>query len=95
MAKKYSDLAASMDPERRKRAQAHAETHSSVADGDCDDYEAMGYPETEVGNRGQFLLDVWVDRLLFAMLDAGVDWFRARINENEDCKEKLDDKATD
>lgn len=40
------------------------------------DYAALGYEETQVGKTGQFTLDVWVDRLLFSMLDAGVDWVR-------------------
>jgi hypothetical protein len=52
------------------------------------DYEALGYPETELGITGVFTLDIWVDRLLWCLLDAGVDWCRATDKKNQDDIEK-------
>jgi hypothetical protein len=49
-----------------------------------DDYAALGYEETELGTTGVFTLDVWVDRLLWSLLDAGLDWCRATDKENQD-----------
>lgn len=45
------------------------------------DYEALGYPETTVRHPGCHTLDVWADRLLWAMADAGLDWRPTVDNE--------------
>lgn len=55
------------------------------------DYEALGYPETMLGSTGRHTLDVWVDRRLYVMMGAGVDWWvawtRSMDNEKHDDTE--------
>lgn len=51
-------------------------------EGDVEDYEALGYPETQQLNPGRFKVDKWVDRLLWQMEEAGVNWARWRPEED-------------